>query len=102
MFIGGVPMNCGDEHRRRAGVHLLRRADLLEAAAVHHRDVRAHRHRLDLVVGDVDERRRQPAVQRDELGARLAAQLRVEVADSGSSMQNTAGWRTIARASATR
>ena len=39
----------------------------------------AHRHRLDLVVGDVHRRHRQPRLQLDELGARLHAQLGVEV-----------------------
>ena len=39
----------------------------------------AHRHRLDLVVGDVDDRGRQPALQLDELGAGLHPQLGVEV-----------------------
>ena len=60
-------------------VDLLRRADLLQLAAVHHRDAGAHRHRLDLVVGDVDDRCVEPAMQVDELGAGLAAQLGVEV-----------------------
>src|SRR5207244_2418312 len=56
-----------EAHRRRADeagheavrgplVDLLGRADLLEPALVHHRDPVAHRHRLDLVVGDVDGR----------------------------------------------
>ena len=78
-FIGGVPMNWATNDGRRPGVDLLRRADLLQLAAAHHRDPRAHRHRLDLVVGDVDERRVEPPVQVDQLGSGLAAQLGVEV-----------------------
>ena len=39
----------------------------------------AERHRLDLVVGDVDHRRLQPRVQRRELGAGRDAQLGIEV-----------------------
>ena len=70
VFIGGLPM----KPRRtgsRAVVDLLRRADLLEATAVEDRDACRHRHRLDLVVGDVDDRRLEPALQLDELGAGL-------------------------------
>jgi hypothetical protein len=46
---------------------------------VHHGDPVPHRHRLDLVVRDVDRRRFQAALQSQDLGARLDAQLRVEV-----------------------
>ena len=44
-----------------------------------HRDPLSERHRLLLVVRDVDHRRAQPRVQRDQLGARAAAQPRVQV-----------------------
>ena len=46
----------GDELRRRRVVDLLRRRQLLDPAAVHHRDAVGHRERLLLVVGHVDER----------------------------------------------
>ena len=72
-------MKRGHEHGLGLGVDLLRRADLLELATAHHRDTRSHGHRLDLIVGDVEDRRVEPAVQVDELGAGLAAQLGVEV-----------------------
>ncbi len=71
----------GDEHRRRSGIHLGGRTHLFDAAAVHHGHPSAHGHRLDLVVSDVDERRTQPTVQGHQLGAGLAAQLGVEVAE---------------------
>ena len=46
-----------DENVDRVVVELGRRADLLEHAVAHHGDPVAHRHRLDLVVRDVDRRR---------------------------------------------
>ena len=45
----------GDECSRRLVVECLRRAELLEAAAVHHRHVIGEHQRLGLVVRDVDE-----------------------------------------------
>ena len=60
-------------------VELERRADLLDAAAAQHHDLVGHRHRLDLVVRDVDHRRPQALVQRGDLRAHLHAQLGVEV-----------------------
>ena len=60
-------------------VELLRRALLLEQAVAHDRDPRAHRHRLDLVVGDVHRRHAELALKAGDLGAHLGAQLRVEV-----------------------
>ena len=78
-FIDGLPMKPGDEPVDRGVVEGLRRADLLEEALVHDRDPRAHRHRLDLVVGDVDDGRLEALVEAGDLGARLDAQLGVEV-----------------------
>ena len=46
---------------------------------VHDRDPVAHRHRLDLVVGDVDGGRADLLLQAADLAARLRAQLGVEV-----------------------
>ena len=60
-------------------VQLQRRADLLDDAVVHDDDAVGHRHRLDLVVRDVDGGRLQPLVQRLDLGAHRHAQLGVEV-----------------------
>jgi hypothetical protein len=69
----------GDEQVGRTGVDGLRRAHLLEDAGVEHRDAVPHRHGLDLVVGHVDDGRRQAPLQLDELGAGLHPQLGVEV-----------------------
>ena len=74
-----VADEAGDEEVRRLLVDVLRRPDLLEHAVVHDRDAVPHRHRLDLVVGDVDDRGLEPPLQLDELGAGLHPQLRVEV-----------------------
>ena len=54
MFIAGLPMKPPDEHVQRPVVELLGRGDLLQLALAHDRDAVAHRHRLDLVVRDVD------------------------------------------------
>ena len=75
----GRPDEEGHEEVRRPVVHLEGRADLLESAVLHDGDPRAHRHGLDLVVGDVDRRRLQPALQALDLGPHLEPQLRVEV-----------------------
>ena len=48
-------------------------------AGVHDRNAITHRHRLDLVVGHVDRRHPEPALQLVDLGAHLDAQLRVQV-----------------------
>ncbi len=71
----------GHEARRRAAVDVVGRAELLDHAALHHRDVVAQRHRLDLVVRDVDRRHLRLVVQVLDLGAHLDAQLGVEVGE---------------------
>ena len=70
---------AGDEPVLRVVVQVLRGADLLEQALAHDGDPLAHRHRLDLVVGDVDHRGPEALVEARDLGARLHAQLGVEV-----------------------
>jgi hypothetical protein len=55
------------------------RVDLLQDAAAHERDAVAHRHRLDLVMGDVDGRGLELVLDARDLRAHLDAQLRVEV-----------------------
>ena len=67
------------EHVGRLVVELLRRADLLQPAVAHDRDAVAHRHRLGLVVGDVQRRRPELLVQARDVRAHLDAQLGVEV-----------------------
>ena len=69
----------GDEGVGRAVVELERRADLLDIAVAHDDDAVGHRHRLDLVVRDVDRRGAEALVQRADLGAHRHAELGVEV-----------------------
>jgi hypothetical protein len=52
----------GDERIRRFVIDLLGRAHLLHLAATHDDDTMAHRHRLDLIVRDINRRRLQPGV----------------------------------------
>ena len=68
-----------DEEVHRLVVQLLRLRDLLKLALAHDRDAVAHRHRLDLVVRDVDRRHAEVVLELADLGAHLDAQLRVEV-----------------------
>ncbi len=72
---------AGHEHIRRVIVERLRRVELLHNPVVHHRDMAAHGQRLHLVVGDVDEGGLEPLVQLGDFGARLHAQLGVEVGE---------------------
>ena len=71
----------GDEHRSRAVVDFLRRAELLDDAVAHHRDLVGHRHRFHLVVGDVDGGRVDPVVQFAQLVHHQVAELGVERAE---------------------
>ncbi len=97
-----------DVHRRRADelrheqvarvvVELHRRADLLDAAVLQHDDAVGERHRLDLVVGDVDHRRvghrflelgdldaGGDAQRRVEVGQRLVEQEHLRIAHDGA------------------
>ena len=72
-----------DERRHeevgRILVETLRRVDLDDPAVAHDGDALAERHRLRLVVGDVDARDREAGVQLRERGAHPDAELRVEV-----------------------
>ena len=68
-----------DERVGRAVVDVVGGADLLHFAVGHHAQPVAERHRLDLVVGDVDRRDGQFAVQPLQVAADLVAQLRVEI-----------------------
>src|SRR5438309_2846857 len=70
---------AGDEEVRRAVVQHLRTVDLLEEPGPQHADAVAERHRLALVVRDVDRRHLEAALDPRDLGAHLHAQLRVEV-----------------------
>ncbi len=67
------------EHRGRVLVHVHRRADLLGASGVHHQHALRERHRLDLVVRDVEARGAEAPMQLLDLEAHLHAQLGVEI-----------------------
>ena len=69
---------AGDEGGGRAVVDLLRLRHLLDPAAVHHRDPVAHRQRLLLVVGDVDEGDADVALDPLQLDLQFLAQLQVQ------------------------
>ena len=71
----------GDERCPRPLVELRRRPELLDPPAVHHGDRVRHRHRLFLVVGDVDERDPDLVLDPLELELHLLAQLEVERAE---------------------
>jgi hypothetical protein len=78
-FIGRGADEAGDEDVGRAVVHLARGRALLQDAVLEHGDTVAHRHGLDLVVGDVDRGDAEATLQRGDLGAGLHAELGVEV-----------------------
>ena len=68
----------GDEIADRIGIDVHGRADLHHLALVHHDDAVGQRHRLFLVVGDVDEGSLEHFVQPVAFRAQFAAQLGVE------------------------
>ena len=70
---------AGDEQVPRLTVELLRRADLLQDAELHDGDSVPHRHRLDLIVRDVDGRRVELLLQLEDLRTGLDPQLCVEI-----------------------
>ena len=72
---------AGDEGRGGLVVELLRRAELLEAAAVHDGDVIGQHQRLGLIVGDVDEGGAERGLQLLEFDLHVLAQLQIERAE---------------------
>ncbi len=99
--IAGLPMNPATNVLAGRCVDRVGIADLLEPPLAHHRDPVAHRHRLDLVVGDVDGRRADLRCSR-RISPRVCARSFASRFESGSSIRNTCGSRTSARPSATR
>ena len=69
----------GDEGGRGLLIDVERIADLLDPAAIHHHQNIGQRHRLELVVGDVDRGGLQSPLQFADLDAHGDAQLGVEV-----------------------
>ena len=62
-------------------VDLVRRGELLDDAALHHRDAVGERQRLDLVVGDVDHGVAELLMQLLDLDPQFGAQLGVEIGE---------------------
>ena len=73
------PDELRDEQVARPVVQLRGLGHLLENAAPHHRHPVPHRHRLGLVVRDVDRRHSEVPLDPRDLGAHLDPELRVEV-----------------------
>src|SRR5229473_3584824 len=71
----------GDIARLRPGVERQGIVDLLDAAMVHDRDAVRCRHRLGLVVGDIDRGDAEFIVQTADLAAHFLAQIGVEVGE---------------------
>ena len=73
-----VPMKSATKRVARPLVDVARRADLRDAPVLHHHDAVAERHRLGLVVGDVDRGDAEAAQQLVDLEAQRIAQLGIE------------------------
>ena len=78
-FIAGEPMKSATKRLDGRIVDLVGRADLLQLAILQHRDLGRERHRLDLVVRDIDDRRAGLLMQPLDLDAHVDAQLGVEI-----------------------
>ena len=89
------------EQVHRVVVELHRRPDLLQHPGAHHRHAVAERQRLGLVVGHVD-RGGAESVWMRETSVRICTRSFASRLDSGSSIRNADGSRTIARPIATR
>ena len=90
----------GDEDVGGVVVDRVRVANLLQHAAAHDGDPVAHRHRLDLVVGDARlGGDRGLALERLDLGPHLDAELGVEVREPPSSSARISAQRKSARGS---
>ena len=80
-FMRGEPMKPATNRLAGPVIERERRPDLLDDALVDDDDLGGERHRLDLVVGDVDGRRLELAMQPGDLDARVDAQRRVEIGE---------------------
>ena len=76
---GGRPHEGGDVGVGGAVVDVVRRAQLLQHAALHHGDAAAQGHGLDLVVGDIDAGDAAALVQAFDFGPHFHAQLGIQV-----------------------
>ena len=78
-FIAGEPTKPATNSVSGVSYSVIRRGILLDASAAHDRDARGQRHRLDLVMRDIDDGRAEFLVQALELNAHLGPQLGVQV-----------------------
>ena len=69
------------ENVRGPIIEVQRRTDLLDLTLVDHDDAVRERHRLDLIVGDIDHRALQLAVQFRQFVTHLHAQLGIEIGE---------------------
>ena len=74
----GLADEVGDESVRRCAIEAFRRAHLLEPSVVHDGDPVGHGERLGLIVGDVDHRDPELALELLDLELHVLAQLLVE------------------------
>ena len=70
-----------DEEGIGAAIEVERRADLLSTAVAQDDEPVGHRHRLRLIVGDIDARGAEPALQALDLAAHLDPELGVEIGE---------------------
>ncbi len=79
-----VHLRAADEARHeqvlRRAINLGRRADLHDLAGIEHHNPVSQRHRLGLIMGDIDRGTFELLVQPRDLGSGLNAQLSVEIA----------------------
>ena len=104
--LGDVHHRAADELRHeqvgRVGIDLFGRADLLQHALVHDHDPVGQRHRLDLVMGDIDRGRALFSTCSRFSSARISSRSLASSAPIGSSISIALGRRTSARPMATR
>ena len=74
----GLAEEARDERRLRMQIDLVRRAELGDAAVLHHCDAVGHHHRLVLVVRDEQNRHADAALDVLDLDLKLFAQLAIE------------------------
>ena len=78
-FIDGEPIKPATNRFCGSLIQIRRRVDLLDDPAAHDRHAVAERHRLGLIVGDIDHRGAQLLLDPRHLGPHLHAQLGVQV-----------------------
>src|SRR4051812_9655927 len=75
----GTSQKTRDEEIRGPLIDAHRLINLLNDASIHDRDTLSQRHGFDLIVSDVDHRRRERAMQPRDFSSRRGAQARIEI-----------------------